>query len=122
MKLGMLSLGFALVALAQVGCGRPLAGSCASKSGGMVIQCIDFHEGFTPEEVHASCPDSASVSFSTSACPPDNRLGQCEVSVGTLGSTVAQTLNYYPPTTSANAMQDCNQRTAGGASATFTAN
>jgi hypothetical protein len=122
MKFGSLSLGFALLALSAVGCGRPLAGSCSSMSGGTVIQCIEFHEGYTADQVQASCPSSANASFSSSTCTEANRLGKCEVSLSVLGITVAQTLHYYPPTTAATAMTDCNQRTAGGASATFTAN
>lgn len=122
MKLASLSVGFALLALSAMGCGRPLAGSCSSMSGGMVIQCIEFHEGFTSEQVQASCPSSASASFSTAGCTETGRLGRCEVSVSVLGVTAAQTLHYYPPLTAATAMNDCNQRTAGGASATFTAN
>lgn len=122
MKLARLSVGFALLALTAVGCGRPVAGSCSSTSGGVVIQCIEFHEGFTTDQVQASCPSSQNVSFSTSGCIETNRIGRCEVSVSVLGVTAAQTLHYYPPTTAATAMTDCNQRTAGGASATFTAN
>lgn len=122
MRLASLSVGFALLALTVVGCGRPLAGSCSSMSGGVVIQCIEFHEGFTADQVQASCPSSANASFSTAGCTATNRLGRCEVSVSVLGITAAQTLHYYPPTTAATAMNDCSQRTAGGASATFTAN
>jgi hypothetical protein len=107
----------------SAGCGRPSAGSCSVVSSGAVVQCIEFHEGYTSDQIQAACPNSANESYSGGSCASDNRFGQCEVSLSVGGITLAETLVYYPPLTPTQAMQDCTDHSSdGGFTATYSAN
>ena len=123
MKIGMLSLGFALVALVGIGCGgSPFAGSCSILSGGMVVHCTEYHESFIQSGVMAACPSSANSSYSSSECPAANRIGRCTTTMLSNGVTLGQIIAYYPPDTAASAMADCSRQQSGSTMTTFVAN
>jgi len=120
-KVGVSFLGLALAAW-LAGCGSSSAGSCAQSSGGAVVSCSDYGEGYTAAQVMASC-SGASSTYSGSPCPSDNRVARCVITVTAAGVTAATTVSYYPPRTPANVMQACSQANiGGGVTATFAAN
>ncbi len=122
MKMGLRSLGFALVMLTRIGCGSPFAGSCVYTSGGTVVHCVEFHESFVQHEVMTSCPSSASSSYSASECPVANRIGRCQTAKISNGVTLGQIVAYYPPDTTASAMADCARSQSASETATFLEN
>lgn len=104
------------------GCGNSAAGSCAQSSGGAVISCSDYGEGYTAAQVMSSC-SGASSTYASSACPSESRVARCVITVAAGGVTATTTVSYYPPLTPAAAMQACSQANVGGGiTATFTAN
>ena len=124
-KIGASFLGLALAAslfTPIAGCGSSSAGSCAQSSGGAVVSCSDYGEGYTTAQVMTSC-SGAGGTYSSSACPSENRVARCAITVSAAGVTATTTVSYYPPLTVANVMQSCSQANiGGGVTATFTAN
>lgn len=124
-KVGVSFLGLALAAslvTSVAGCGSSSAGSCAQSSGGAVASCSDYGEGYTAAQVMSTC-SAAGGTYSSSACPSENRVARCAITVSVAGVTASTTVSYYPPLTAANVMQSCSQSNiGGGVTATFTAN
>lgn len=97
-----------VMALASAGCGTSSAGNCATTNNGAVIQCIEYGEGYTPDQVKASC-QGANASYGTGGCTSDGRVGKCSVKQTVAGISLQLATSYYPPNTTAQAMTACNQ-------------
>ena len=108
MRRAFMFLGLTLALAAYTGCGTSSAGNCSSSNNGMVVQCIEYGEGYTPDQVKASC-GGASASYGTGGCTSDGRVGKCAIKQSVAGLSLKQAISYYPPTTVAQAMTACSQ-------------
>lgn len=121
MKFAGLSLGFVLSVLVSAGCGNPSGGSCSQLSSGQVVQCIEFLEGYSAEQVQALCTGSANESYSSGGCTVDGSIGECRTTIAAGGLTLTENVFFYPPITSAQAMQQCSNQAQDGVTTTYTA-
>lgn len=82
--------------------------------------CIDYGEGFTTTDAMQDCAAHGG-SYSSTACPSENRVGRCIVTALIAGATHSETQNYYTPNTSAGVMQACTRQSGNGTTATYVA-
>lgn len=81
------------------------AGSC-SQTMGSTSFCADYNSNVSATNARATCT-SNNGSYSTTACTSTNRVGRC-VAPGLVGGVqTTSTLNFYTPTTDADARQVC---------------
>jgi hypothetical protein len=101
---------FALVALlgSAVACSDSAvtsSGSCSQTSGSTSF-CADYNSSVSTTNARSACT-SGGGSYSESSCSSTNRVGRC-VAPGNIGGTQTNsTLNFYVPTTDADARQVC---------------
>ena len=109
--------------LACSGCGGGAggAGTCSASPVTMSMGCTDYGEGFTTSEAMQDCA-AHSGSYSSIACPSENRVGRCIVTGLISGTAHSETQNYYTPNTTAGVMQTCTRQGGNGTTATYVDN
>jgi hypothetical protein len=83
-------------------------GSCAlstTTSGGQIMSCDDFGQGFTDSLASGDC-SSQRGTFSAAACPSAGRVGRCQITSS--NGAGRDQVSFYAPVKAADVMAACN--------------
>ena len=95
-------------------------GSCTTRSGGAIVGCTEYGEGYTASLVMTGCPQGGGT-YSAGDCTTANRIGHCDIAARVSGRMVTERISYYPPSTIALATQQCMDQNDSSTTAVFTA-